>query len=49
MFKVNNKNMRTTSMTLFWCFYYLTLSFSVSIATLNKEMLVGLWVENITK
>ena len=38
MLEVNHKNTRTTSMTLFWCFYYLNIftTFS-SVSTIDFE------------
>ena len=46
MFKVNNKNTRTTSMTSFWCFivdfeHISQLSLVFLLLTLNKQMLAG--------
>ena len=50
MFKVNNKNARTTSMTSFWCFHcllwtYITL-FSIFLLLILKKKILG-WKDEI--
>ena len=50
MFKVNNKNNRTTSLTLLWCFYcqlwsYFTPFSSVSIADFEQVNVSWEWVD----
>ena len=51
-FKVNNKITRTTSLTLFWCFYYLLYAYFTyfsSVPIIDFEQLNVSWVVGIPK
>ena len=50
MFKVNNKDTRTTSMTSFWCFYCELWTYSTpcsSVSIVNFEQVNAGWVRGL--